>query len=90
MGKLIVFQATIQAGQIPLAIVGAIAAVVAAAYYLRILAAVWFKPSVAALQPASGAVMLTSVLAAALSFPILILMLGAIETWARLAVQTSF
>jgi hypothetical protein len=63
---------------------------VAAAYYLRILAAVWFKPSVAALQPASGAVMLTSVLAAALSFPILILMLGAIETWARLAVQTSF
>jgi NADH-quinone oxidoreductase subunit N len=90
MGKLIVFQATIQAGLIPLSIVGAIAAVVAAAYYLRILAAVWFKPAVAPLQPASGAVVLTSVIAAALSFPILVLMLGAIETWARLAVQTSF
>lgn len=90
MGKLAVFQAAVSAGLAPLAIVGAVAAVVAAAYYLRILAAVWFKPAAPAMAPASGAVVLTSVIGAALSFPVLVFYLGAIQSWAEAALRMSF
>jgi NADH-quinone oxidoreductase subunit N len=89
IGKLIVFQAALEGGLVWLAIVGAIAAVVAAAYYLRLLASIWFKPAGAALQPASSAIVITATAAAALSFPVLVIALGMIQNWAETAVRGS-
>jgi NADH-quinone oxidoreductase subunit N len=89
IGKLVVFQTAVDHGQIALAVIGALAAVVAAAYYLRILAAIWFKPPAAAFQPASGAIILTASVAALLNFPVLVLALGYIERWAEAAVRAS-
>lgn len=89
IGKLVVFRAALDGGLVWLAIVGAISAVVAAAYYLRMLASIWFKPAAAVLQPASGAVVLTASAAAALTFPVLVIALGMIQTWAETAVRSS-
>jgi NADH-quinone oxidoreductase subunit N len=74
-----------------LAIVGAIAAVVAAAYYLRLLASIWFSaPAAAPLQGYGPVIALTATAAAALSFPVLVLALGALQTWAEAAVRMSY
>jgi NADH-quinone oxidoreductase subunit N len=90
IGKLLVFTAAVNAGLVWLAVLGGIAAVVAAAYYLRLLASIWFSPPAAQLQPASGVIMLTATAAAALTFPVLVLLLGAVERWADAAVGMSF
>jgi NADH-quinone oxidoreductase subunit N len=90
IGKLLVFSAAVDAGLVWLAVLGGVAAVVAAAYYLRLLASIWFAAPAAQLQPASGAVMLTATAAAALTFPVLVLLLGWLERWAETAVGMSF
>jgi NADH-quinone oxidoreductase subunit N len=90
IGKLLVFQAAVDANLIWLAVVGAIAAVIAAGYYLRLLASIWFSPSQQNLQPASGAIVVTATMAAALTFPVLVLALGSIQQWAEWAVGRSF
>ena len=90
LGKLVVLQAAVSGELVWLAIVGAVSAVVAAAYYLRILASVWFTQPAQPMQPASAAVMATATIAAALSFPVLVLALGAVERWAEWAVGRSF
>ncbi len=90
IGKLLVFIAAVDAGLIGLAVIGAVAAVVAAAYYLRLLASIWFSAPAAQLQPASGTIMLTATAAAALTFPVLVLALGAMEGWAEAAVGMWF
>lgn len=90
LGKLTVFMSAINGGFVWLAIVGGVAAVVAAAYYLRLLASIWFAPPAAQIQTPSGVVMLTATGAAVLTFPVLVLLLGAIEQWAETAVRTSF
>jgi NADH-quinone oxidoreductase subunit N len=90
IGKLLVFSAAVDAGLVWLAVLGAVAAVVAAAYYLRLLASIWFSAPAEQLQPASGAIMLTATAAAALTFPILVLALGALEQWTDAAVRMWF
>ena len=90
IGKLLVFRAAVDANLIWLAVVGGIAAVIAAGYYLRLLASIWFAPSQQTLQPASGAIVVTATTAAALTFPVLVLVLGAIQQWAEWAVGRSF
>ena len=90
IGKLLVFTAAVDAGMVWLAVVGGIAAVIAAAYYLRVLASIWFAAPVAPLQPVSGTVAVTVTAAAALTFPVLVLLLGALQTWAEAAVRMSF
>lgn len=90
MGKLAVFTSAIDGGLVWLAIVGGVAAVVAAAYYLRLLASIWFAPAVAQIQSPSGVVLITATGAAALTFPVLVLLLGALEQWAETAVRMSF
>jgi NADH-quinone oxidoreductase subunit N len=90
IGKLLVFRAAVDAHLIWLAVVGGLAAVVAAGYYLRLLASIWFSPAQATLQPASGAIVLTASAAAALTFPVLVLALGALQQWAEWAVGRSF
>jgi NADH-quinone oxidoreductase subunit N len=90
IGKLLVFSAAVDAGLVWLAVVGALAAVVGAAYYLRLLASIWFSAPAEQLQPASGAIMVTATAAAALTFPVLVLALGAMEQWADAAVRMWF
>ena len=90
IGKLVVFATAVDAGLYWLAILGAVAAVVAAAYYLRLIASIWFAPPAPALQSPSGTIMLTATAAAALTFPVLVLILGAIQGWADAAVRMSF
>jgi NADH-quinone oxidoreductase subunit N len=90
IGKLLVFTAAVDAGMVWLAIVGGIAAVIAAAYYLRVLAAIWFSAPAAPLQSAGAVVTLTATVMAALSFPVLVLALNVLQTWAEAAVRMSF
>lgn len=90
IGKLLVFRAAVDANLIWLAVVGGIAAVIAAGYYLRLLASIWFAPAQQTLQPASSAIVVTATTAAALTFPVLVLALGAIQQWAEWAVGRSF
>lgn len=90
IGKLVVFTAAVNAGLVWLAVLGAVAAVVAAAYYLRLLASIWFSAPAEQLQPATGTIMVTATAAAALTFPILVLALGAIEEWTKAAVRMWF
>ncbi len=89
-GKWVVFMAAVRGELVWLAIVGGIAAVIAAAYYLRVLAAIWFKPGGAALQAPSATAMTVAFIGAALSFPILVLALGWLERVANTAVGASF
>ena len=67
-----------------------VAAVVAAAYYLRLLASIWFSPPAPQFQPAGLSVVLAASLGAALSFPVLVLALGALQAWAEAAVGNEF
>jgi NADH-quinone oxidoreductase subunit N len=90
IGKLLVFQAAVSGGLIWLAVLGGVAAVVAAAYYLRLLASIWFSAPALQLQPAGAAIMVTASAAAALTFPVLVVLLGAVEGWAEAAVRMSF
>ncbi|MEZ5956064.1 MAG: NADH-quinone oxidoreductase subunit NuoN [Hyphomonadaceae bacterium] len=90
IGKLAVFTAVIDGGLYWLAILGGIAAVVAAAYYLRLIASIWFAPPAAQLQSPSGAIMVTALASAVLSFPVLVLLLGALQSAAENAVRMSF
>jgi len=90
IGKLLVFGAAVDAGLIWLAVLGGVAAVVAAAYYLRLLASIWFAPPVGQLQAPSGTIMVTATAAAALTFPVLVVLLGMVEGWAEAAVRMSF
>lgn len=89
-GKWVIFLAAINGGLVWLAIVGGLAAVIAAAYYLRIVASIWFKAPVATLQPASATTITTAFIGAALTFPVLVIALGYLERWAQAAVATSF
>jgi NADH-quinone oxidoreductase subunit N len=90
IGKLLVFQAAVGAGLVWLAVLGGVAAVVAAGYYLRLLASIWFAPAAPALQPATSTIALTATAAAVLTFPVLVLLLGALQRWAETAVRMSF
>ncbi len=90
IGKFVVFSAAIDANLVWLAVVGGVAAVVAAAYYLRLIASVWFAAPAPQLAPASATIALTATAGALLTFPILVLALGALEHWAEAAVRMSF
>jgi NADH-quinone oxidoreductase subunit N len=90
IGKLVVFQAAIDGQLYWLAILGGVAAVVAAAYYLRLLASIWFSQPAAQLQAPGGTIMFTATASAALTFPVLVLLLGALQGWAENAVRMSF
>jgi NADH-quinone oxidoreductase subunit N len=90
-GKFEAFHATLGAGLAPLAVVGAIAAVVAAGYYLRVLATVWFSPAAESdVRPGSGVAATVAILGAALSFPVLLVLMTGLEQVADAAVRASF
>ena len=89
-GKFYVFKAAIDAHLIWLALVGALATVVGAGYYLRIVKIVWFDAPAPRFASASFAIIATAAAATALTFPVLVIMLGSIERWAAQAAATSF
>jgi NADH-quinone oxidoreductase subunit N len=89
-GKFYVFKAVIDIQMWWLAIVAALATVVGAGYYLRIVKVVWFDAPAPRFEGASVAVFTTALAATALTFPVLVVLLGSIEQWAALAARTSF
>lgn len=84
-GKYYVFQAALEAGLWPLVVLAAIATVVGAGYYLRLLAIAWFQPTSADIERTSGAVALT----AGLSAGITLLLLAGIGALTQAAVAAS-
>lgn len=90
IGKLAVFTAAVDGGLYWLAILGGVAAVVAAAYYLRLIASIWFAAPAPQLQSPTSTIMVTALASAALSFPVLVLLLGALQSAAENAVRMSF
>jgi NADH-quinone oxidoreductase subunit N len=90
IGKLAVFTAAIDGHLYWLAILGGVAAVLAAAYYLRLIASIWFAAPAPQLNSPSSTIMVTALASAALSFPVLVLLLGALQSAAENAVRMSF
>lgn len=76
MGKLVVFQAGLEAGLLPLVIIGVVASVVSLGYYLRIIFAVWGGEDRAAFDGVSGTLSLTITSTALLAFPVFVVFIG--------------
>jgi NADH-quinone oxidoreductase subunit N len=89
-GKWVIFREAANGGLLWLAVLGGVAAVVAAGYYLRVIAAIWFSPARVALERPSGATIGTALVGSALTFPVLVVALGYLERWAHAAVAASF
>jgi len=89
-GKLFVFMAAIEAGLVWLAVIGALATVVSAFYYLRIVKLIWFDDPAQGFVRSGPAVRLTAFGAAALSFPVLVVLMFPLITQAQLAASALF
>lgn len=89
-GKWYAFQAAMTAGLWPLVILAALATVVGAGYYLRILAIAWFQPSSGPRDAASGAVVLTAGASTILIAGVLAVFIGPFARWAGAAAAASF
>lgn len=89
-GKWSVFVAAVGAGLTPLVIFGVVCAVLAAGYYLRLIAIMWFSPATPPQDNVPPVVALTSAVSAALSFPVLAIGVGLLGNWIAAAAGTSF
>ncbi|MEL7485635.1 MAG: NADH-quinone oxidoreductase subunit N, partial [Pseudomonadota bacterium] len=90
-GKWFVFFAAIDAGLVWLAVVGAVASVVSAFYYLRVIWLIWFDEPAPAFERDSGPVLgLTAAASAALMFPILFIFIGTLRALADQAAASLF
>ncbi|MBN9233663.1 MULTISPECIES: NADH-quinone oxidoreductase subunit NuoN [Phyllobacteriaceae] len=88
-GKWYVFLAAINANLYALAIIGVLASVVGAFYYLRIIKLMWFDEPVGAFQPMAGELRLVLGLSGA--FVLLYVLIGGpISTYAQAAAKTFF
>lgn len=81
-GKLFVFYAAVQSGLIWLVVIAALASVVSAAYYLRVVRVIWFNEPVHKFVSAPGPVALVSNLAG-LATVLLVPVAAIIFLWAR-------
>jgi NADH-quinone oxidoreductase subunit N len=88
--KFYVFQAAIEAGLWPLALVAALATVVGAGYYLWIIKTVWFDKPAERLDRTGGVIMATAAAGTLLTFPVLVVLLGSLEALAAQAARLSF
>ena len=75
-GKLVVFQAGIEAGLWPIVIIGVVASVVSLGYYLRIIMVMWGGDKLAPFENMSGTVGLTVSAATILAFPVFTVLIG--------------
>ncbi|MCB2097128.1 MAG: NADH-quinone oxidoreductase subunit NuoN [Parvularculaceae bacterium] len=90
-GKLVVFQAAVEADLVWLAIVGALMSVISAYYYLRIIWLMWFNDPAPAFEREVGSRLgLTALGSAALVFPVLLVFMGPLIAAARTAAASLF
>jgi NADH-quinone oxidoreductase subunit N len=89
-GKVVTIQAALGAGLWPLAVVAVLATVISAAYYLRLIAAMWIQPAALVYQPTSATIGLTVFSSALLSFPLLTIGFGWLSQLADAAARASF
>ena len=75
-GKLVVFQAGVEAGLWPIVIIGVLASVVSLGYYLKIIMIMWGGDKLPAFQDASGTVSMTVTGATLLVFPVFVIIIG--------------
>jgi NADH-quinone oxidoreductase subunit N len=82
--------AAIDAGLWPLAVIGVLCTTVAAGYYLMLISRLWFRPSDGEVRTVGALNAGVAATAAVLTFPVLLVLLGAVEGAVRLAVERSF
>lgn len=75
-GKWVVFMAGVEAGLMPLVIIGVLSSVVSLGYYLRIIMIMWGGEKLPAFEPVSGTVSLTVTASTFLAFPIFVIFIG--------------
>ena len=75
-GKLVVFQAGVEAGLWPIVIIGVIASVVSLGYYLRIIMIMWGGDKLTPFENMSGTVGITVSAATILAFPVFTVVIG--------------
>ena len=91
LGKFFVFGAAVDAGMTWLAIAGAIASVIAAFYYLRVIWIIWFDEPAPVFEREAGARLgVTSFLSAVLMFPILLVFISPLSNAAAKAAASLF
>ena len=88
-GKFYVFKAAIDAGQWVVAIIGLVASVVAAFYYLRLIKVMWLDPAPGAVDPMPKDARAVTIVSALFAFPLVMAALTWIEPFAAQA-ATSF
>ena len=88
-GKWFVFLPAIEAGLYPLAVIGLVASVVSAFYYLRVIKLMWFDESSGAFQPMAGELRFVMLLSGA--FVLLYVLIGGpVGRFAEAAAKTFF
>ena len=91
LAKFFVFSAAVDAGMVWLAVAGAIASVVAAFYYLRVIWIIWFDEPAPVFEAEAGARLgITSMLSAALMFPVLLVFISPLSNAAGKAAAALF
>jgi NADH-quinone oxidoreductase subunit N len=91
LGKWFVFLAAVNSGLVWLAVVGAVASVVSAYYYLRIIWIMWFNdPAPLFEKGMAPALRITAATSALLIFPIMVVFIGAIMVAAQRAAAVLF
>ncbi len=75
-GKWVVFQAGVEAGLLPLVIIGVISSVVSLGYYLRVIMVMWGGEKQAAFESVSGTVSMTVTASTLLVFPVFVVFIG--------------
>ncbi|MFC6199942.1 NADH-quinone oxidoreductase subunit NuoN [Ponticaulis profundi] len=75
-GKYVVFMAGLEAGLLPLVIIGVIASVVSLGYYLRVIMTMWGGDKMPAFESVSGTVSMTITASTILAFPIFVIFIG--------------
>ena len=90
-GKWFVFFAAVDAGLVWLAVVGAVASVVSAFYYLRVIWLIWFNEPAPVFERGGDAhIAVPAVLSALLMFPALVIFIGQLRTFAANAAAALF
>jgi NADH-quinone oxidoreductase subunit N len=84
-GKVFVFRAALNAGLWPAAVAGLILSVVSAFYYLRVVKTIWFDPPLGEVEPGPGDAKAVAFAAAVFSFPVVIFVLGLLDSGAMTA-----
>jgi len=91
LGKFFVFSAAVDAEMVWLAVVGAVASVIAAFYYLRVIWIMWFDEPAPVFEREAGSTLgVTSILSAILMFPILLIFISPLSNAAARAAAALF